>query len=977
MNEGGQTPQEDVASPIAQARSESPEAYQTSGAPDLDDDYLESVDRLADTLGRFAEHSMSRTMSNSTSSSGLPPPRPISKDSFVGPSRSVLKDVDRPPSEPLSKPITVRRKDVPTLPEEGDVSANQSPTTLSPPGTSVHVPEAVAERSPSSYGSKKLDAFPGLSGGSNDLVQRTLMPMQRMPTPPNFAEDTEHTQPGPSALSAAPEKIKKSLFGSLRRKASPNTEVPNDDQIMASKASPDTSPRTQQQPFSSVGASQETAPRNHIVSAGSNASEGSNSPAPLDGGFPDTIRTRLEHSDALAPDTLKMLHRYSQMLTQQTTGIPGVSSAAMDSPPRLLLRAVPVFQVVTASGIKDRFLFVFNDILAIAKPVAASPSPGSPSSPMNGLGMADLSWTFSVKAILELKLLKVSIPRDHAEQAKPHPLMKSLVARFAMDPEGAIADVITRSGLPKTSSTIAQLLLQTPDLDKDALTAYLCNPRHRAVMQAYLSSQRFTGVSIESALRAMLLGLRFPSDPAAYRELLEAFARRWTETNASLIKAEFNKELAIRLVYAMVSLNDALHTGNEHAPAPGYFSDVDEGLSREEFVQTFRQHDPSNVLSDQTLLRIYASIRSEPLAQALSSQEGRPLPVMLSAPVPSKLTYGQTSQPITVTIPEPDRDFAIRLYGQDITFDPPILTFGSSNSRSFTMTSRALGSRHIVFVRAGRNSRYYQGTYADGIEPRIPLPRSATVSVERAFMQHTFTISSSASLRNNVKRYMFSVEDSAKRSFVTDVLSQKVEEAKRAASGPGMTPARKATEAIALHALRDALVDVDPAEGGSSGLQRSASAGAAQLPAPREPIGALGRATSSSAAAPPSRGIGGGLRVVTLKNAFGGFGKTSPSKVDDGLDRQTSTSKHYYAPDGAGRMERDLLHRTGGVLNNGAGGMVSSIKEDEEMAPTGSGAGTAAPSAATVSKIKTGDEIVTICQQNSLLPLVLAHLKKE
>ncbi len=946
---------------------------------ELDDNYLAQVDRIADRLGQFTETSIARNMGSSASSGSIPP-RPVSKDLSTA-----------SPALP-SGHATSQRKAVPSfgssiLLDQSSGSAVSSASAAAQPATSAVQTAPAAHLV---YQNTAPLTAPGAMLVDRGLVKAPWKQQTQPSTADPFAKESSIPPPAPE------QRIKRSIFGSLRRKGSKSskaqgTSTPKDE-------TPKQSPKDAQTEFPHVAiiepefqapADQER--HNRLASISSFNSETLSSPGLLDAGFAEPVHVRAEHSDALAPDTFAILHRYSQALTRQESNIPGVPLAAIESPPRTLLRAVPVFQVVTVSGIKDRFLFLFNDLLVVAKPV----SPPATSASGQGFGMADLKWTFSAKAILELRSVKLSIPRDHTEQLKPHPLMRSLIARFPSDPDGAISDVMQRSGMPSNGATIAQLLLQTPDLDKDALTAYLCDPAHRTVMLAFLSSQRFTGVSIESALRALLLAIRFPKTAAAFEHLLDAFARRWTETNSALIKAEFTAELAVHLVFAMVQLNDSLHGDDANVIVPGYFAAPNSAYSRDEFLQRFRQTDAYGVLSDQTLLRIYASIRSEPLAQSLSSQEGKPLPISLVTPLPSKLPYGQASAPISVSIPKPDRDFAIRLYGQDITFDPPILVFSGSNTRSFTMTSKTLGAKHIVFVRAGRNSRFYHGTFGDGTEAEAsrPLPRSATIVVERAFMQNTFTVSAPGAGTAARKRFLFSVEDSSKRAFVTDVLAQRIEAAKR--NWQSMPPARRATEAIAMQALRDALIDVEVSAPPSSvqhsqQLQRSASASAAARSGPplsEAPV-SLMRATSSSAAPAsgsnpanpaPSRGFGSGLRVATLKQAFGGFGKGLPSKnTAPSLDRQTSHSKHYYAPDGAGRHERDL--QPGGA-SGAASPAIGSITEDAEVGTFEQrnnrlDGETSALGPLQQDRVKTGQEIVTVCQQNSLLPLVLAHLKK-
>ncbi len=152
----------------------------------------------------------------------------------------------------------------------------------------------------------------------------------------------------------------------------------------------------------------------------------------------------------------------------------------------------------------------------------------------------------------------------------------------------------------------------------------MCHPSRREILKAYVSQHRHVGVSIESALRTLLLDLRFPSDLDAFEALLMHFAQSWTQHNATMIKPTFTAQIASDLVFAIMALNDALHTGSRAGPSsdtspnfpraatvdtPALFSAACPELSKSDFVSVFRQHDPHEVLSDRTLSRIYLSIR--------------------------------------------------------------------------------------------------------------------------------------------------------------------------------------------------------------------------------------------------------------------------------------------------------------------------------------------------------------------------------
>ncbi|CDW98554.1 hypothetical protein [Sporisorium scitamineum] len=510
---------------------------------------------------------------------------------------------------------------------------------------------------------------------------------------------------------------------------------------------------------------------------------------------------------SLAPNTAAMMHRYSRMLSTAgpTQSVPGATVEDMQDPPRKLLATDPVFQVISATTIKDRYLFLFSDILVVAKPVAA---PGAEAGQTMGqmklaAVLPTLSWKFSVKNILELHRLKVSVTTNtrtaSAKTRAQNPVLWGFVSHFSKDPDAAVRALVAKTGLEPSPASIAQLLYQTPELDRHDLTQYLGHPSRREILKAYVSQHRHVGVSIESALRSLLLDLRFPTDLDAFEALLVHFAQSWTQHNASMIKPSFTAQIASDLVFAIMALNDALHTGSQAGASsvtspnfprpvtvvtPGLFSAPCRELSKSDFVSVFRQHDPDEVLSDRTLSRIYLSIRSEPLVQALDRYEPRFTIRVKGGKLPTRLTYAQPAEPVTLVIPAPDPDLAIRLYAQDTTFEPPVLTFGSSNEASFTMWTKSLGPKQIVFVRAGRNARFYGGTEVDVTDAPMntaaedsPLPRSFNVTVERAFMKHSFTLTSvsSSSASEDMKRFMFSFEDADKVERWTRVIKEQAE----------------------------------------------------------------------------------------------------------------------------------------------------------------------------------------------------------
>ncbi|KAI8987941.1 hypothetical protein BDF20DRAFT_852945 [Mycotypha africana] len=100
--------------------------------------------------------------------------------------------------------------------------------------------------------------------------------------------------------------------------------------------------------------------------------------------------------------------------------------------------------------------------------------------------------------------------------------------------------------------------------------------------------------------------------------------------------------------------------------------------------------------------------------------------------LPSRLTKGMPSHPITIAIPNPDKGLQIKLRGQDLTFKPSnVLDFSEKCTQTFTITGNTLGRTSLMFIKMGENAGNY-------VSPT--LPRTKSVVVERPFMRYTFQI---------------------------------------------------------------------------------------------------------------------------------------------------------------------------------------------------------------------------------------------
>ena len=134
------------------------------------------------------------------------------------------------------------------------------------------------------------------------------------------------------------------------------------------------------------------------------------------------------------------------------------------------------------------------------------------------------------------------------------------------------------------------LLVQLPEIDRAKLGDYLSRRMSKAILRAYLDALGFTGITIDTSLRIFLLSIHIPSGHAhanTLETLLDTFAGRWYEANAGNVA--FDRDLAVRLVRAIVRLNDALHSATSYDPvAPTYTKSY---LTAREFTEAFRRHD--------------------------------------------------------------------------------------------------------------------------------------------------------------------------------------------------------------------------------------------------------------------------------------------------------------------------------------------------------------------------------------------------
>jgi len=492
-----------------------------------------------------------------------------------------------------------------------------------------------------------------------------------------------------------------------------------------------------------------------------------------------------------------ILDLMDELLGRADSSLPTIP---IEDPPRKLLLSSPVLQVVNSNTVKDRFLFLFNDILVIAKPILHDQD-----SLMDSSTLTVLDRRFIIKSVVQLRNLRVKADRDdnrtqaHMSGSLKHSLTRTFVHNFAKDPDHAIAILFEKARSRDDPVGLGQLMFRTLDLDRAKLGDYLSRRTSKLVLKSYIDGFGFTGLRIDHALRVFLQSVNVPSKPSPTHNpmefILDAFGSRWYEANLGAVA--YDKDLAVKLAKAIVQLNEVLHGGVRQEPGPTGLP-LRNVIARD-FVGAFRRYDPRGQVSDEILEEICSSIRNEDLTQARAMVSGETdIIIVIKRALPTRLTYRVHSEPIILRIPHPDPDLTIHLFGQDLLFDPPVLTFVKSSEASFRITGTSLGSKRITMRRSGSNALLYSG-----------LPLSSSLVVERAFMRNTFQLAFS-DMHCDKRRYMFSVDDPVLRHQWAASLKRQVEIASSnyatLVSDTGTSKFHLAADALAFRVLYESLL---------------------------------------------------------------------------------------------------------------------------------------------------------------------------
>jgi hypothetical protein len=562
-----------------------------------------------------------------------------------------------------------------------------------------------------------------------------------------------------------------------------------------------------------------------------------------------------ERPQALAPS----VERLKNLLITAPKPVPPLPMPTsqpkpLPSPPRQHLLHTPVFQVVNANTVKDRYLFLFNDLLLICKPIMdeniiVSTSSSRNSSEKNRYRFRPNEHSlFQVKNIVQLGQLTLYISKEdyYAAHAGPttieigpdgrpilpparkiHPIMASALRKFETNANLGIQYLVDKGVLTNDPLSIANFLFKTPDLNRRQLGYYLADLKNSDVYDAFLECFRLVGLRLDEALRILLTTFRLPSNWEALEYLIERFAKKWHDANQNVIK--FHEDMVVKVVVAMLFLNaECWYDATSERDVFWYARELKERQDRQakrkmsvieyhqrlplssnnaiqaktstsattakssaspnanrqsvaveplhyimslrargnkqpslsDFLERWNYYDQYHLVPREFMEEMYKSIGEERLETGWDNKTGRRIqapysdninaigrPKIVSPSVqqgsqdvvitviphrlPTRLTKGLKSDPISISIPAPDKGLQIKLRGQDLVFEPNVLDFSNSCIQTFTITGNTLGRTSLMFIKTGENAGNY-------VSPT--LPRTKSVVVERPFMRYTFQI---------------------------------------------------------------------------------------------------------------------------------------------------------------------------------------------------------------------------------------------
>ncbi|CAO3670548.1 unnamed protein product [Rhizopus stolonifer] len=358
---------------------------------------------------------------------------------------------------------------------------------------------------------------------------------------------------------------------------------------------------------------------------------------------------------------------------------------------------------VTQLPDKDRYLFLFSDLLIICKPTQN---------------------LFKVKQILELSQITL-------KDTKIHPILLTAFRKFNTKAPQAIGYLIQKRVLTQDPLCIARFLYKTP-LNRRQLALYLS--QQTEIYDCFLDCFRLAHLTLDQALRQLLTMLCLPERWTSLEPLLVRFSKKWHDANQNVVG--FDGDRVLKVVMATLFLNSEVWFG---------FGDLF-GLARgiqarpskpllETFLERWNEYDGYHLVPREFMTAIYRSVLKERLETVQGEEESALLDI---SGLPSRLALGYASEEVTVKIAVPDPGLQIKLGGSDLVFEPSLLDFSASSQQSFKIIGQSLGKKSFGMTMAGSNGGSYQCPFR---HMSVWVDRGKQYTLDLTDLNHRYTFS--------------------------------------------------------------------------------------------------------------------------------------------------------------------------------------------------------------------------------------------
>ncbi|ODN03511.1 Cytohesin-2 [Orchesella cincta] len=174
------------------------------------------------------------------------------------------------------------------------------------------------------------------------------------------------------------------------------------------------------------------------------------------------------------------------------------------------------------------------------------------------------------------------------------------VKKFNMDHKKGIEFLIDHDIVQNTPDDVAKFLKYGEGLSKKAIGNYLGEriDFNEDVLQAFLDLHNFKDLILVQALREFLWSFRLPGEAQKIDRMMEAFAKRYCQSNPGIFTCS---DTCYLLSYSVIMLNTLLHNPS-----------VKDKPTLERFVLMNRDVDSGKSLNKAFLVHLYNSILAEP-----------------------------------------------------------------------------------------------------------------------------------------------------------------------------------------------------------------------------------------------------------------------------------------------------------------------------------------------------------------------------